>query len=393
MRNRARAGDLQVFVNEGFDLVIVGGGLQALLLALTVRDRAPGARVAIVERDARLGGNHTWCFHDTDVTPEMAARIAPLVVARWQGHDVAFPRYQRTLAGGYAALASDGVDAAIRATGATVITGAGAEAIAPGEVRLSDNRTLRGAWVIDARGPGRLQAGGGLGYQKFVGLELALAAPHGLMRPVLMDACVPQQDGYRFLYVLPLAADRLLVEDTYFSDRADLDVEAIAGECRAYADAHGWRGELVRREHGVLPLPWSASIAPVQPGLIVAGYAGGWLHPVTGYSLPAAARLAEAIAGGLVAGDVEAAVTAAARAQADQLAFTSRMTRMMFRWFRPAERRGALEHFYRLPEDVIARFYAMTLTRRDRARIFFRRPPRGLSWRALVTGAHAGELA
>ena len=64
---------------------------------------------------------------------------------------------------------------------------------------------------------------------------------------------------------------------------------------------------------------------------------------------------------------------------------------MMFRWFPPAQRRGVLEHFYRLPEDTIARFYALTLTRRDRARVFLRRPPPGLSWRALVTGGLAQD--
>ena len=35
---------------------------------------------------------------------------------------------------------------------------------------------------------------------------------------VVMDATVPQEDGFRFVYALPLDPDRVLVEDTYFSD-------------------------------------------------------------------------------------------------------------------------------------------------------------------------------
>jgi len=35
-----------------------------------------------------------------------------------------------------------------------------------------------------------------LGFQKFVGQELRLAAPHGLDAPVIMDAAVPQADGH-----------------------------------------------------------------------------------------------------------------------------------------------------------------------------------------------------
>lgn len=374
------------------DLVIAGGGLQAALVALAAHARAPAARVAIVERGATLGGNHTWCFHDTDVTPAIAGWLAPLVGARWQGHDVAFPRYRRTLAGGYAAIASADVDRVVRAIGATVITGARVDDVAAGAVTLADGRTLAADWAIDARGPDRLAAGDA-GYQKFVGLELALAGPHGLTRPMLMDACVAQRDGFRFLYVLPLAPDRLLVEDTRFSDRPFLDVAAVAADAQAYADEHGWRGEVVRREHGVLPMPFDCAVTPPRPGLIVAGYQGGWLHPVTGYSLPTAARLADALAVGLATDDVAGAVARAAAAQADQLAFANRMTSMMFRWFAPDRRREALAHFYRLPADVIARFYALALTRGDRARLFLRRPPRGLSWRAIVGGGRAGDVA
>ena len=371
------------------DVVIVGGGLQAALIALAVRARAPAVGLAIAERGPALGGNHTWCFHATDVSPRMAAWIEPLVGHRWDGYDVAFPSHARTLTGGYRAIPSDRVDAVVRAAGATIYTCAHATAVASTRVELADGRALTAPLVIDARGPDRSDGVGG--FQKFVGLELVTTAPHGLTRPMLMDACVPQTDGYRFVYVLPLAPDRLLVEDTYFSERAYLDVDAVTAEVRAYADARGWRGTIARTETGVLPLPWQCAITAPRPGLITAGYQGGWFHPVTGYSLPVAARLAEAIADGLAEGDVLDRVDALADAHADQLGFASRLVWMMFRWFPPAQRRGVLEHFYRLPEDTIARFYALTLTRRDRARVFLRRPPPGLSWRALVTGGLAQD--
>ena len=53
-------------------------------------------------------------------------------------------------------------------------------------------------------GPSRGRAG----YQKFVGLEIRTPQPHGMVRPLLMDARVAQIDGFRFVYVLPLAPDR-----------------------------------------------------------------------------------------------------------------------------------------------------------------------------------------
>ncbi|MBP8806094.1 MAG: lycopene beta-cyclase CrtY [Kofleriaceae bacterium] len=369
-----------------YDLVIVGGGLQAALIAVAVHARAPGRRIAILERGERLGGNHTWCFHATDVSPRMAEHLGPLIGHRWGGYDVAFPRYRRTLASGYAAIPSDRVDPVVRGLGPTVevIDRATASAVGPGRVELTDGREFTAPWVIDARGPDHHVGVGG--YQKFVGVELVLDRPHGVTRPLLMDARVAQIDGYRFLYVLPLAPDRLLVEDTYFSAGAYLDVATVAARARAYAEENGWRGQLVRTESGVLPLAWQADVVEPVPGLLVAGYAGGWFHPVTGYSLPMAARLAEAIADGLATDDLPGAVAAAVAAQRAQLGFATRLVWMMFRWFPAGERRGVLEHFYRLPPDTIGRFYALTMTRADRARVFLRRPPRGLSWRAVLSG-------
>ena len=46
-----------------FDYVLVGGGLQSGLLALAIRHHHPDARVALIERERQIGGNHTWSFH------------------------------------------------------------------------------------------------------------------------------------------------------------------------------------------------------------------------------------------------------------------------------------------------------------------------------------------
>ena len=60
-------------------------------------------------------------------------------------------------------------------------------------------------------------------------------------------------------------------------------------------------------------------------------------------------------------------------------------------------RRNVLERFYRLPEAIIRRFYALSLTRADRLRIICGRPPRGLSlttaWRSTRGPRHAARPA
>jgi lycopene beta-cyclase len=243
--------------------------------------------------------------------------------------------------------------------------------------------------VIDARGPDERSATT-CGWQKFLGQELVLAAPHGLDRPILMDATVEQLDGFRFCYVLPIGPDRVLVEDTYFSDTQYTDVAALRERIADYIARRGWRAvRLEREEVGVLPLPWAGDIAPVATRPLVAGYAGGWFHPVTGYSFPIASRLAARIAGATVHELFGGVLTEHARSHARQLKFALRLNHMLFRWFAPAKRYHVLERFYRLPEAVIRRFYALELTAADRARILIGRPPKGLSLRAVLGGEPA----
>jgi lycopene beta-cyclase len=205
-----------------------------------------------------------------------------------------------------------------------------------------------------------------------------------------MDARVPQLDGFRFVYVLPFSPLHVLVEDTYFSESDVLDEATLRGRVLQYADAKGLRPRrVVREETGVLPLPLRAPGAtdpePSRPFL--AGYGGGWFHPTTGYSFPAAARIAQLVAS-VSRDELASAWTALAHAHRRQFAFLSLLNRLMFGAFAPERRYGAIEHFYRLPEATLSRFYSMSLTRADRARIFCDRPPRGFSLR-LALGARS----
>ena len=81
----------------------------------------------------------------------------------------------------------------------------------------------------------------------------------------MFDACIPQHDGFRFMYVLPLSRERVLVEETFFSDQPQLDEAQGERAVLAYANAQGLHvREVQRRERGVLPMPWSdgTNVAP-----------------------------------------------------------------------------------------------------------------------------------
>ncbi|MES1157983.1 MAG: lycopene cyclase family protein, partial [Haliangium ochraceum] len=116
----------------------------------------------------------------------------------------------------------------------------------------------------------------------------------------------------------------------------------------------------------------------------VIGYRGGWFHPLTGYSLPVAVRLASAVAAASDATTVTAALRALWRRHAAQARFCGLLTRLMFTAVAAERRWELLARFYRLPADTIARFYAMDMTMRDRVRLVAGRPPRALSVRAAL---------
>lgn len=365
-----------------FDVILVGGGLQGGLLALAALQRRPGLRLALVERESRLGGNHTWCFHGGDVAPEDEPWLEPLVVRRWPAYDVVFPDLRRTIDLRYSAVTSERLDDVVGRTvressGGAVLAGTAATRLAAGEVELADGRRLRAPVVVDARGP---EPGdpGGCGFQKFVGLELRLAAPSGLARPLVMDATVPQRDGFRFHYALPFAPDRVLLEDTYFSDRPELDRASLRAGILAAAAARGWQVlEVLREEEGSLPMPWRRSALPVEPPY-AAGYRGGWFHPATGYSFPLAVRVARRLAATLPDGPGTAGWARLRGEHERQAGFGRLLNRMLFAGIEPDERWRVFARFHRLPEALIRRFYALQPTGPDRVRIVLGSRPRGL---------------
>lgn len=361
------------------DLAIVGGGLAGGLIALALASKRPDLDVVLIEGDDMIGGNHIWSFFGSDIAPEDRWLVAPLVCHAWPGYRVAFPGYRRRLGEAYYAVLSERLDEVVRAAlpDGAVITGLNALAVSRTAAVLESGLRVQAKAVIDTRGAGDLTTLD-LGWQKFLGQVVRTAEPHGVERPVVMDAAVEQIDGYRFVHLLPLGEDRLLIEDNYYSDGPELDRDVMAARIVDYAAAQGWTIAAVEREEsGVLPVAlggnfeayWRSGTSGNSVGK--AGMRAALFHPTTGYSLPDAVRTALLVAGldNPASRTLHDALHDHARKMWKARRFYRRLGRMLLRTAAPDRRYKVLERFYRFDRKLIGRFYAARSTVLDRLRI------------------------
>ena len=365
-------------------VILVGGGLANCLIALRLRAIRPDVRVTLLESGPRLGGNHTWSFHSSDVSSGILDWLQPLASYSWPYYDVRFPGRQRRIPGGYHSLTSEKLhDETLTVLGAAVRFGVRVTALEPDSITLDTGESLAADLVIDGRGLDQgPQPGLTLRYQKFLGQLVRLAVPHGLAGPLLMDATVSQEQGYRFVYLLPFSATEVLIEDTYYSDTGALDSAILRHNIANYAANQGWLVlATLREETGVLPIVLDCDFATFWPAtdseLPRAGLRAGLFHHTTGYSVPEAAALADALPVQPALHSAAIATWIRARVQRrwrEQRVFRL-LNRMLFLATAPMHRYRILQHFYRLPESVIEHFYAGRITAGDARRILTGTPP------------------
>lgn len=375
---------------HGCDVAIVGGGLAGSLIALALAEKRPDLSLLLIEAGETIGGNRLRSFLDADVAREDRWLLTPLVCHAWPEHDVTFPAHARTLRQPCYAIDAARLDLVVRARlpEAAVMTGRKVQSVTATSVSFVEGERIEAKGVIDARGAGDFSALDP-GWRKFVGRELEVPDGHGLERPLVMDATVAQHDGFRFVSCLPLSPTRLFVEDSYYSDTANVNAGALGRRIEGYAANRGWRvGETVREERGALPVAiggdfeayWRAGGARVAK----AGMRAGLFHPTTGDSLPDAVRLAVRIAAADdLSGDALHALTHDhARTMWDERRFYRLASAMLFRAADPDTRYRLFEHLYRQPAGVISRFHAARSTFSDKTRVLSGRLPVPF-WRAV----------
>ncbi len=365
------------------DIAIVGGGLAGGLMALAIHRAHPRLSLALVEAGDSFGGNHRWSWFENDLSPAGTALLSVFAKAVWPDNEVRFPAYRRKLHAGYRSLDSRDFDAALRQRlpQQAIYAGCRASSISASAVGFESGSGITARAVIDCRdaGPSEHLTGG---WQLFLGRHLRTSEPHGIDRPVIMDATVAQHGAYRFVYLLPLGRHEIFVEDTYYADRPSLDAEILRDRIASYCFEQDWKAECLHEETGILPVvtggdfdTYRASLA--TDGVALAGARGGFVHPLTSYTMPIAVENALAIAEAatLSASGLAEFVEQRAKDHWRKTRFYRMLGKMLFEAAEPEERYRIFQRFYRLGEPLIERFYAARSSPTDKIRILSGKPP------------------
>ncbi len=395
------------------DVIIVGGGLSGGLLALRLALAQPRPRVLLIERSGSLGGNHTWVFSATSSAPDW---VKPLVSKNWSQFQVRFPKSNKGFEIPFYAIRSQDFNAGLRERlGMDVLVNCEAIEISDNHVKTRDGKVFRAPLIVDATGihddlinaTDSLYSGIQCGWMKYMGFDLKVkrTAPEISMTegpthavPTLMDARVPQMDGFRFFSTIPLDDETIYVQESFLSSTPHLNPHRMTRSLLAYVQRLGFepdpRTPILRQEEALIPLPLFAfpdDRAIKINDLYTSGHgenfidrspiqissANGWYHPTIGQAVSDAIRVAEFIASQprLRTGPVRTAMREFRYHWVKQQAFYRTFNRMLFKASEPSLRHLAFDRLFSLKDDLIGRFLSGESSSADATKIFANKPP------------------
>lgn len=297
-------------VRPDADIAIVGGGCAGLSLARRLATSPVEDSVVVLEPRETYTDDRSWCFWAglTHANSHLVAHAWP----RWRfstqsggsaTHERAGLCYQYVRSLDFYDDAREQIG---RHAGVHLETGTRVQSVSKlaNQYRIeTDQGALSANAVIDTRplppdSPGLL-------YQCFLGAEVT----HPRMRPEdaeiagLMEAMASDADGFNFLYVLPLAPGRSLIEVTRFA-KCRIDPKALNDQLTAeIGRLHGSETEVIRTEAGVLPMGLTHSVPqPAGPQHVFAGLPGGALRPASGYAFQRIQTWADKCAASIASG-------------------------------------------------------------------------------------------
>ncbi len=285
-----------------YDFIIAGGGLAGLSLAYQLNQSTLSNRkLLIIDANDYEKNDKTWCFWEKEPTD-----FESIVAHSWQGvwfHGNAhFSSFLPLDEYRYKMIRSIDFYQYVKKTLANnpAITWLQATVTSIQQTTVHTNQGIFEAntWVFDSINRPDYQDKRYLHLlQHFKGWEIESDKPFCQPdKPTLFDFNIPQHQECRFVYILPDAPNKALVEFTIFSDNLLSDI-AYEAQLRHYIeDTLGLQSYTVTAvENGIIPMSSQPHIAMPQAGVIRIGTAGGYVKASTGYSFQRTQRQSKAL--------------------------------------------------------------------------------------------------
>ncbi len=295
-----------------YDYIISGSGAagMSLLYRMLKHPFFKDKRILVVDKEQKNTNDHTWCFWESK-----KGVFEAIVHHQWQ--DVHF--YSNYFSGllhldpfVYKMIRSIDLyqfvmNEAARHNNVTFIYGHITAVSTEGEkaILLIDNKQYEAYYIFNSilfekyKVPDRKHHL----LQHFKGLVIETVAPvFNEAVATLMDFRVSQKHGTTFMYVLPVANNRALVEYTLFTSQLLQQQEyTIALQEYIHQVLHIESYKVIEEEFGVIPMT-NIHFKKQQGRVINVGTAGGNTKPSTGYTFQFIQKQCDEIIDGLVMG-------------------------------------------------------------------------------------------
>jgi lycopene beta-cyclase len=302
-----------------YDYILSGGGLAGLSLAYhlinsPLRERS----ILIVDKDAKQQNDRTWCFWEEQ--PTLFDAIAYRVWSRLRftsddftrEFDLAPYRYQMIRGIDFYDFTREKL---AQCSNVSFVRG-NIDRVEDGTNQATvtvEGQSFSGSWVFDSTLPASLRgsvptgveaSAGDMGQseirlkplvqngkyqhlnQHFRGWEIETDRPFfNPQLPTLFDFRTPQNGHMRFVYTLPFAENRALIEYTLFSSHLLASEEYDAGLKTYIEEVLGIRQYTINHvEAGVIPMTDHPFPRRLGQRVMAIGTKGGRVKPSTGYA-------------------------------------------------------------------------------------------------------------
>jgi lycopene beta-cyclase len=259
-------------------VIILGGGIWGSLLALRLKEALPHIPFKLYEESSTLGHHESISFRESDCRAAMPW-LRPLITHSWKQHHVKCATFEKWITEPYHHIEAARIHEVL------------SETLDQDNLRLNNMMSpefaiQEGSFVIDARTECYFS---NAGFKKTLSLEVELMEDHHLIAPVIFDGTIDPRDQCRHLSYFPLASNRLLIKDFWYSSNRQLNLNEMRNTLMETLTQKGWKIQKVLREESyVIEVPMSPPVVREEGRVIKLA---GLFHDTTGSTITMATTL------------------------------------------------------------------------------------------------------